>query len=96
MARVVVTRAAINDLRGLTHSRQLPSDTVERVKRSLLPLEEFPELGARLAGTLSARRFLLGPWRWMIIVYRYDLERDLVSILAIVDGRMSTSPTANR
>jgi hypothetical protein len=32
----------------------------------------------------------------MIVIYRFDLERDLVAVLAIVDGRTSSSPTANR
>ena len=59
-------------------------------------LEEFPELGAPLGGSFEGRRFLLGPWRWMIVVYRFDSQRDLVAVLAIVDGRTSTSPSANR
>jgi plasmid stabilization system protein ParE len=96
VARVVVTRAAVSDLRELIRSRHLPDNTDERVRRSLLPLGEFPELGAKLGGSLSPRRFVLGPWRWMIVVYRYYPERDLVAVLAIVDGRTSTSPTANR
>jgi len=96
MARVVVTDAAVVDLRELIQSHRLPEDTPERVRRSLRPLEEFPELGAELRGSLAPRRFLLGPWRWMIVVYRYYADRDLVAILAIVDGRSSRSPSASR
>lgn len=96
MARVVVTHAAALDLRDLIRTHQLPENTIERVNRSLRPLADFPEFGAKLGGALAPRRFLLGPWRWMMIVYRYYPERDLVAILAIVDGRTSTSPTANR
>jgi plasmid stabilization system protein ParE len=96
MARVVVTDAAASDLHDLIRSQHLPAHTVERVQRSLRPLEDFPELGANLGGTLAPRRFLLGPWRWMIVVYRFYPDRDLVAILAIVDGRTSTSPVGRR
>lgn len=96
MARVVVTEAAVRDLRDLIRSHQLPGNTVGRVRRSLRPLSELPELGATLGGDLGPRRFVLGPWRWMVVVYRFYPERDLVAILAFVDGRTSTSPTADR
>ncbi|MDQ3915041.1 MAG: type II toxin-antitoxin system RelE/ParE family toxin [Actinomycetota bacterium] len=96
MARVVVTHAAGRDLRALIRTHRLPDNTVERVKRSIRPLADFPELGAELGGPFAPRRFLLGPWRWMIVIYRFDPDSDLVAILAIVDGRTSTSPTAHR
>jgi plasmid stabilization system protein ParE len=96
VATVVVTEAAALDLDGLIRTHQLPGDTRERVKRSLRPLADFPELGPRLGGALAPRRFVLGPWRWMIIVYRFYRDQDLVAVLAIVDGRTSTSPAANR
>jgi hypothetical protein len=32
----------------------------------------------------------------MIVVYRHYTERDLVAVLAIIDGRASISPLANR
>ncbi len=96
MARVVVTNAAARDLRDLVRIHRLPENTIERVKHSIRPLADFPELGAKLGRALAPRRFVLGPWRWMIVVYRFYPERDLVAILAIVDGRTSTSPTANR
>lgn len=96
MARVVVADAAASDLRNLIRTHRLPDAAAERVQRSLRPLADFPELGPELGGSFAPRRFLLGPWRWMILVYRFDPDRDLVAILAIVDGRTSTSPTANR
>lgn len=96
MARVVVTHAAAHDLRGLIRTHRLPENTMERVKRSLRPLAEFPEIGAELGGAYASRRFLLGPWRWMIVIYTFDPGSDLVAILAVVDGRTSTSPTAHR
>lgn len=96
MARIVVTDQAARDLEDLVRTHRLPADTARRVARSLEPLADFPKLGAMLKGALAPRRFLLGPWRWMIVVYRFDADRDLVAILAIVDGRTSTSPVANR
>lgn len=96
MARVVVTQAAVGDLHDLMRTHRLPENTIERVKRSIRPLADFPELGAELGGAFAPRRFLLGPWRWMIVIYRFYAERDFVAILAIVDGRTSTSPTAHR
>ncbi len=96
MARVVVTDAAARDLEELIRSRRLPEDTSQRVRRCLQPPADFPELGPELGGSFAPRRFLLGPWRWMIVVYRFYPDRDLVAVLAIVDGRTSTSPTANR
>ena len=96
MARVVMTHTAARDLSDLIRTHRLPEDTTERVKRSIRPLADFPELGAELGGDFAPRRFLLGPWRWMIIVYRLYAELDLVAILAVVDGRTSTSPAAHR
>lgn len=96
MARLVVSEGAKHDLDELIRTRSLPTDTRERVKRSLRPLRNFPELGAELNRSLDKRRFILGPWRWMVVLYRFYPERDLVAILAIVDGRTSASPTANR
>lgn len=96
MARVVVTDRAVRDLRDLIRTHRLPENTTERVRRSLRPLADLPELGAELDAEWAPRRFVLGPWRWMIVVHRFYPDRDLVAILAIVDGRTSTSPTVNR
>lgn len=96
MARVVVTSGAADDLTDLVRTHRLPPDTTIRVVRSLQPLASFPELGAELGGTLAPRRFILGPWRWMVVVYRYDPSEELVAVLAIVDARSSSSPLANR
>ncbi|MDQ3646378.1 MAG: type II toxin-antitoxin system RelE/ParE family toxin [Actinomycetota bacterium] len=96
MARVLVTDTAARDLRDLIRTHRLPTDTNERVKRSVAPLSDFPELGAELGGGFAPRRFLLGPWRWMVVIYRFYPESNLVAILAFVDGRTSASPTAHR
>lgn len=96
MPRVVVTHAAARDLRELIRTHRLPANTIERVKRSIRPLAEFPELGAELGGDFAPRRFILGPWRWMIVIYMFYPGSDLVAILAFVDARTSTSSTAHR
>lgn len=74
-----------------THS--LPPDTIERVRRSIQPLESFPEIGPALRGRWSAFRFILGPLRWMLIVYRYDPDRDVVAIVTVQDARGSQAAT---
>ena len=96
MAHVVVAPAAIADLDALIHSHSLPGDTRGRFKRSMRPLAEFPLLGAPLAGRWDGFRFILGPWRWMIVVYRYDDPGNLVEIVTIQDGRSARSVTALR
>lgn len=89
MARVVVAPTAAEDLTSLIRTHSLPLDTEKRVGRVLRPLARFPLLGATLEGRWNGFRFLLGPWRWMIIVYAYDEESDLVAVVGIQDGRAS-------
>ena len=96
MARVVVTSAAADGLATLIRTHSLPSDTRDRVKRSVRPLSRFPLLGAPLHGRWADFRFILGPWRWMIVVYTYDEAADQVSIVTVQDGRSSRSATAAR
>lgn len=93
MARVVVTAAARDDLDELVRTHSLPADTGNRVARILAPLASFPKLGAPLGGHFAGRRFILGPWRWMLIVYRFYEDRDLIAVLAIQDGRSSIAAT---
>lgn len=89
MARVELARAAAEDLDRLVRSHSLPRDTGERLKRSIAPLERFPPLGAALQGRWSGFRFVLGPWRWMVLVYVYLEDDDRVVIVTIQDGRSS-------
>jgi plasmid stabilization system protein ParE len=96
MARVVVTARAERDISMIIRSHGLPSDARDRLKRSLRPLEAFPELGAQLGAPFAGQRFLLGPWRWMIVIYELDPGADAVVVLRVIDGRTSTSPTAAR
>lgn len=92
MARVVVTPTAVGDLDSLIRTHSLPADTRARVRRSLEPLARFPRLGAPLEGRWEGFRFLLGPWRWMIVVYVYDETEDRVAVVTIQDGRAARSP----
>jgi hypothetical protein len=96
VARVVVAPAAVEDLDRLIRSHSLPADTRDRVRRSLRPLERHPLLGAALGGRWEGFRFLLGPWRWMIVVYVVDEVDDRVAIVTFQDGRTSTASTAAR
>jgi plasmid stabilization system protein ParE len=96
MARVVVTEAAARSLGELIDSHSLPGDTAERIRRTLRLLERFPRLGPALATETPDVRFLLGPWRWLVIVYAYREVDDLVAVLAFEDGRSARSATARR
>ena len=93
MARVLVAPAAADDLARMIATHSLPADTPARVSRSIEPLQRFPLLGAPLAGRWRDYRFILGPWRWMVIVYAYDADADSVAILTMQDGRTSAAAT---
>ena len=95
MARGEIGSAAIEDLDRLIRTLSLPADTRERVRRSLRPLAQFPRLGPELAGRWAGFRFLLGPWRWLIVVYAC-LEADRVVVVTVQDARASASPTGER
>lgn len=69
----------------------LPSDTTGRVRSALEPLREFPHLGPELSGHWSGMHFLLGPWRWMLIVHEYDEDADRVVVVTIQDARSSSA-----
>ena len=94
MASVELARAAVEDLDRLIAVLSLPSNTRERVRRSLAPLADFPRLGPELTGRWSDMRFLLGPWRWMLLIYEYDEASDRVVILTIQDARSSSAATS--
>jgi len=96
VARVVVTATAAQSLAELIDSHSLPADTAERIRRTLLPLERFPRLGPTLDPPSTEARFLLGPWRWLVIVYAYRESDDVVAVLTFEDGRAARSATAER
>jgi plasmid stabilization system protein ParE len=94
MAKVVVTPTAVDNLDTLVRTLSLPRNTRDRVKSSLRPLSRFPKLGAPLEGRWADFRFILGPWRWMLIVYVYDEAADRVSVVTIEDARSATAATS--
>jgi hypothetical protein len=93
VARVLVAPTATADLTLMIMTHSLPVDTTSRVSRSIQPLARFPLLGAPLEGRWRGYRFVLGPWRWMLIVYAYDPEADIVAVVTIQDGRSSAAAT---
>jgi hypothetical protein len=94
VARILVSPTAAADLERMIATHSLPVDTRSRVRRSLEPLSHFPLLGAPLEGRWHSYRFVLGPWRWMLIVYAYDPDDEVVAIATIQDGRTATAATA--
>jgi hypothetical protein len=96
VVRVVVTEGAARSLAELIDSHSLPADTAERIRRSLSPLRRFPGLGRVLDPATPEVRFLLGPWRWLVIVYAYRETDDLVAVLTFEDGRSARSATRQR
>ena len=96
MARVELAVSAVEDLDGLIRTHGLPPDTRERVARSLRSLAQFPNIGPALAGRWEGFRFILGPWRWLIIVYVYIETEDRVVVVTIQDARSSIAATASR
>lgn len=96
MARVELAAAAVEDLDELIRTHSLPTDTRPRVARSLRALERFPRLGPALGDRWEGFRFVLGPWRWLVIVYAYIEPEDRVVVVTFQDGRSSTSLTTRR
>jgi hypothetical protein len=94
VARVELAATAIEDLDVLIRTHSLPADTRARVARSLRPLERFPLMGPELGGRWAGLRFLLGPWRWLLLVYVFIESEDRVVVVTIQDARSSTAATA--
>ena len=97
MAHVELSAAAAEDVERLIATHSLPPDAKDRIKRSLRSLGSFPRLGVRLEeGGWEGFRFILGPWRWMVIVYDYHSDEDVVVIATVQDGRASSAARASR
>lgn len=96
MAQVIVTPRARRDVDEAISTLSLPDDTWARIARSLRALETFPLAGPELAGRWAPARFLLGPWSWMILLYRYEESTNRVYVVAMHDGRSAASATVNR
>jgi plasmid stabilization system protein ParE len=95
MATVLVSPRAQHNLERLIQTHSLPASTVSRFAASIEPLATFPAIGAPLGGRWSGFRFILGPWRWMLIVYAYHGEQDLVGIVTVQDARALGSATSS-
>lgn len=91
MAKVIVAPTAADDLQLLMERLHLPRDTRSRVRDRLSPLARFPESGEELTGRWQGFRYILGPWRWMLIVFAYDEAADQVAVVTIQDARTAES-----
>jgi plasmid stabilization system protein ParE len=95
VAQIVVTPQARRDVEETAGALNLPADVWSRVGRSLRVLETFPLAGAELRGRWSPTRFVLGPWPWMLLLYRYDEMSDRVFVVAMHDARSASSATSS-
>jgi hypothetical protein len=96
VARVELAVAAVDDLDRLIRTHSLPADARARVARSLRSLSQFPNIGPALTRRWDGYRFILGPWRWLILVYVVIEAEDRVVVVTIQDARSSTAVTANQ
>jgi hypothetical protein len=96
MARVELAVAAVEDLEELISTHSLPDGTPARVAQSLRALERFPLMGPALRGRWEGFRFLLGPWRWLLLVYLFIPAEDRVVVVTIQDARSSSAATGAR
>ncbi len=94
MAEVRLSGIAVADLDRMIVTHSLPDDTRGRVKHSLQALARFPRLGRELEGRWRPFRVLVGPWRWLLIVYMYDESEDLVLVVTMQDARSSSAVTS--
>ena len=91
MAQVELAAAAVEDLDALSRTHSLPGDARARVARSLSALERFPRLGPPLHGRWDGYRFVVGPWRWMLLVYVLLDDDERVVVVTVQDARASTA-----
>jgi hypothetical protein len=96
VARVELARVAVEDLDTLIRTHSLPADTRARVARSLRSLERFPLMGPALGGRWEGFRLLLGPWRWLLLVYVFVESEDRVVVVTVQDGRSVEAASAAR
>lgn len=93
MTHVEIAHAAVEDRDRLVATLSLPADAREHVRTCLAPLARFPRIGVELTGRWEGMRFVLGPWRWMLLVYEYREDDDRVVVLTIQDARSSNAVT---
>lgn len=95
MAVVLVPETASEDLSERIAEHRRPRHTKERVREHLRPLARFPLMGSPLEGRWAGSRFLLSPWRWMLLVYAHVEELDTVFVTTIQDSRRADSATSS-
>lgn len=88
--------ATVEDLGSLIRTHSLPADTRARVARSLRALERFPLMGPALSGRWEGSRFVLGPWRWLVLVYVFIEPENRVVVVTVQDAGSSTVATTTR
>jgi hypothetical protein len=93
VARVELAAAAVGDLDSLIRTHSLPPDTRARVARSLRGPERLPLMGPALTGRWEGLRFVLGPWRWLVLVYVFIEPEDRVVVVTVQDALSSTAAT---
>jgi hypothetical protein len=96
VTRVGLAAAAVEDLETLIRTHSLPPDTRARVAGSLRGLERFRLMGPALEGRWDGFRFLLGPWRWLLLVYVFIESEDRVVVVTVQDGRSASAARTNR
>ena len=95
MARVEWSDEADAALATLIRSHSLPADTRARLRNSLQGLTRFPRMGVEIPHPGADLRFVLGPWRWLVVIYVYFGDEDRGVVVTVEDGRAST-PIASR
>jgi plasmid stabilization system protein ParE len=93
VARVELSLRAVELLDRMIVTHSLPADTRARAQRSLRKLERFPSIGRQLDERWGSQRFIVGPWRWLLIVYVHEESADRVLVVAIQDARASSAVT---
>lgn len=93
MATVLVSPRARRNLERLIATHSLPVSTTRRFVASVEHLADFPAIGAPLGGRWTGYRFILGPWRWLLIVYEYRELEDVVGIVTVQDARSAGAAT---
>jgi hypothetical protein len=96
VARVELAATAVEDLDALIVTHSLPADTRARVARSLRPLQVAPRMGPALTGRWEGFRFVLGPWRWLLLVYVFLEDEDRVVVVTVQDAKSSSAATIAR
>jgi hypothetical protein len=94
VAQVKLSAVAVLDLDRMIITHSLPNDTRARVRQSLRLLERFPRVGRELPGRWRPLRFIIGPWRWLLILYVYNEQTDVVLIATMQDARSSSAATS--